>query len=79
MYLAIARPFRIEDKIKVFGEVGLVYDIGMLYTRLELENDDELLASPSSTVTTTVVLKRKRNRAKPPRKTQPLLDALSCS
>jgi small-conductance mechanosensitive channel len=58
MYLAIARPFRIDDRIKVFGEVGVVRDIGMLYTRLALENGDEMLASNSSIVTTTVVLKK---------------------
>lgn len=58
MYLAIARPFRIDDRIKVFGEVGVVHDIGMLYTRLTLENGDELLASNSSMVTTSVVLKK---------------------
>jgi small-conductance mechanosensitive channel len=58
MYLALARPFRIDDRIKVFGEVGVVRDIGMLYTRLALENDDEMLASNSSIVTTTVVLKK---------------------
>lgn len=57
MYLAIARPFRIDDRIKVFGEVGVVYDIGMLYTRLSLENGDEMLTSNSSMVTTTVILK----------------------
>jgi small conductance mechanosensitive channel len=58
MYLAIARPFKIDDRIKVFGEIGVVHDIGMLYTRLALENGDELLASNSSMVTTSVVLKR---------------------
>lgn len=58
MYLAIARPFRIGDRIKVFGEVGVVHDIGMLYTRLALENGDEMLASNSSMVTTTMILKK---------------------
>lgn len=58
MYLAIARPFRIDDRIKVFGEVGVVYDIGLLYSRLILENGDRLLASNSSMVTTTLILKK---------------------
>ena len=58
MYLAIARPFSIDDRIKVFGEVGVVHDIGMLYTRLGLENGDEMLASNSSMVTSTVILKK---------------------
>jgi small-conductance mechanosensitive channel len=64
MYLAITRPFRIDDRIKVFGEVGVVYDIGMLYTRLELENGDEMLASNSSMVTTTVIMKKEMESGK---------------
>ncbi|TLY05440.1 MAG: mechanosensitive ion channel family protein, partial [Thaumarchaeota archaeon] len=58
MYLAITRPFSIDDRIKVFGEVRVVHDIGMLYTRLGLENGDEMLASNSSMVTSTVILKK---------------------
>jgi len=58
MYLAIARPFSIDDRIKVFGEVGVVHDIGMLYTLLGLENGDEMLASNSSMVTSIVILKK---------------------
>ncbi|HXV45103.1 MAG TPA: mechanosensitive ion channel family protein [Nitrososphaera sp.] len=60
IYLAIARPFKIEDRIKVFGEVGMVHDIGMLYTRLALENGDEMLATNSSMVTTSLVLKKEQ-------------------
>lgn len=58
LYLAIARPFRIGDGIKVFGQSGRVIDIGLLYTRLILEGsqDDEMLVSNSSVVTTWVVL-----------------------
>ena len=63
MYLAIARPFRIDYRIKVFGEVGVVQDIGMLYTRLALENGDEMIASNSSMVTTSVVLKKETEEA----------------
>lgn len=57
IYLAISRPFRIGDRIKVFGELGRVYDIGLLYSRLVLDNGDHMLASNSSMITTTVVLK----------------------
>jgi small-conductance mechanosensitive channel len=64
MYLAIARPFRIDDRVKVFGEVGVVHDIGMLYTRLALENGDEMLASNSAMVTTTVILKKETEQGK---------------
>lgn len=58
MYLTITRPFKIGDRIKVFGEVGVVHDIGMLYTLLALENGDEMLASNTSMVTSTVILKK---------------------
>lgn len=57
LYLAITRPFRIGDTIKVFGQTGKVIDISLLYTRLILDNSkDEMLASNSSMVTTWLVL-----------------------
>ncbi len=59
IYLAIARPFRIDDCIKVFGETGTVLDIGLLYTRIMLQNGDSMLASNSSMVTTNIILKKK--------------------
>ncbi|HEU0144509.1 MAG TPA: mechanosensitive ion channel domain-containing protein [Nitrososphaera sp.] len=40
IYLAITRPFRIGDRIKVFNGDGKVSDIGLLYTRLLLDNGD---------------------------------------
>ncbi len=43
IYLAITRPFRIGDGIKVFNGDGRVSDIGLLYTRLLLDNGDEML------------------------------------
>jgi small-conductance mechanosensitive channel len=59
IYLAIARPFRIGDKIKVFGEEGTVIDIGILYTRLLLDSDgDHMLASNSSMVSSNIILKK---------------------
>ncbi|MEM3094640.1 MAG: hypothetical protein QXX64_03270 [Nitrososphaera sp.] len=48
---------------KVFGEVGVVHDIGMLYTRLTLENGDEMLASNTSMVTSTVILKKRTEQS----------------
>ena len=59
IYLAITRPFRIGDKIKVFNGDGKVSDIGLLYTRLLLDNGDEMLASNSSMVTTNIILRKK--------------------
>lgn len=57
LYLAIARPFRIGDNIRVFGQSGTVIEIGLLYTRLTLETGpDEMLVSNSSMVTTWLVL-----------------------
>ena len=59
IYLAITRPFRIGDRIKVFNGDGRVSDIGLLYTRLLLDNGDEMLASNSSMVTTNTILRKK--------------------
>jgi small-conductance mechanosensitive channel len=58
IYLAITRPFRIGDRIKVFNGDGRVSDIGLLYTRLLLDNGDEMLASNSSMVTTNIILRK---------------------
>jgi small-conductance mechanosensitive channel len=59
IYLAITRPFRIGDRIKVFDGDGKVSDIGLLYTRLLLDNGDEMLASNSSMVSTNIILRKK--------------------
>jgi small-conductance mechanosensitive channel len=59
IYLAITRPFRIGDRIKVFNGDGRVSDIGLLYTRLLLDNGDEMLASNSSMVATNIILRKK--------------------
>jgi len=58
IYLAIARPFRIGDRIRVFNGDGRVSDIGLLYTRLLLDSGDEMLASNSSMVTTNIILRK---------------------
>jgi small conductance mechanosensitive channel len=58
IYLAITRPFRIGDRIKVFDGDGKVSDIGLLYTRLLLDNGDEMLVSNSSMVSTNIILRR---------------------
>lgn len=59
IYLAITRPFRIGDRIIVFNGDGRVSDIGLLYTRILLDNGDEMLASNSSMVTTSIILRKK--------------------
>lgn len=59
LYLAIVRPFKIGDTVRVFGQTGRVQDISLLYTRLILDGaQDEMLVSNSSMVTTWVVLVR---------------------
>jgi small-conductance mechanosensitive channel len=58
IYLAITRPFRIGDRIKVFNWDGRVSDIGLLYTRLLLDNGDEMSASNLSMVTTNIILRK---------------------
>jgi hypothetical protein len=60
IYLAITRPFRIGDRIKVFNGDGRVSDIWLLYTRLLLDNGDEMLVSNSSMVTTNIILRKKQ-------------------
>jgi small-conductance mechanosensitive channel len=62
IYLAITRPFRIGDRIKVFSGDGRVSDIGLLYTRLLLDNGDEMLASNSSMVTTNIILRKNEKK-----------------
>ena len=64
IYLAITRPFRIGDRIKVFNGDGRVSDIGLLYTRLLLDNGDEMLASNSSMVTTNIILRKNEKKEK---------------
>ena len=57
LYLAITRPFRIGDKVTVFGNTGIIYDIGLLYSRLKTEEGDIILAPNTSMVTTTIIIR----------------------
>lgn len=58
LYLAITRPFKISDRITVFGNTGVVYDIGLLYSKLQMDNGDIVLASNSSMVSTIVIVNK---------------------
>ena len=58
LYLAITRPFRIGDKITVFGNTGTVFDIGLLNSRLKTEAGDTIIAPNSSILGTTIVIRR---------------------
>jgi small conductance mechanosensitive channel len=57
LYLAITRPFRIGDKVTVFGNTGIIFDIGLLYSRLKTEEGDIILAPNLSLVSTTIILR----------------------
>jgi small-conductance mechanosensitive channel len=46
----------------VFNGDGKVNDIGLLYTRLLLDNGDEMLASNSSMVTTNIILRKNEEK-----------------
>ena len=57
LYLAITRPFRIGDKATVFGNTGIIYDIGLLYTRLRNDDGHVILAPNMSMVSTTIIIR----------------------
>jgi small-conductance mechanosensitive channel len=57
LYLAITRPFRIGEKVTVFGNTGVIYDIGLLYSRLKTEDGDIILAPNTSMITTTIIIR----------------------
>ncbi len=57
LYLAITRPFRIGDRVTVFGNTGIVFDIGLLYSRLRTDEADIILAPNLSMVSTTIIIR----------------------
>jgi small-conductance mechanosensitive channel len=54
LYLAGTRPFKVGDNITVFGNTGLIYEIGLLYSRLLSDTGDIIIASNNSLVSATV-------------------------
>ena len=58
LYLAITRPIRIGEKVTVFGNTGIIYDIGLLYSRLRTDEGDIILAPNTSMVTTTIIIRK---------------------
>jgi small conductance mechanosensitive channel len=56
LYLSLTRPFKIGDRITVFGNTGTIYEIGLLYTRLISEQGDTILAPSSALVNSAIVL-----------------------
>ena len=61
MYLAITRPFKIGDKITIFGNTGTVTDIGLLYCVL-LMKDGDIVRAPSSLLLTTSIILREEKK-----------------
>lgn len=58
LYLAIIRPFRIGEKVTMFGNTGIIYDIGLMYSRLRTDEGDIILAPNISMVTTTIIIRK---------------------
>ncbi len=65
MYLTIARPFQIEDRITVLGNSGRVSDVGLLYSGLHMDVGDTVLVPNTLLITTSIVLKT-REKSKVP-------------
>ena len=61
LYLAITRPFKIGDKVTVFSNTGIVFDIGLLYSKLKSEEGDIIIAPNLSMISTTVVIRTSRD------------------
>jgi small conductance mechanosensitive channel len=59
LYLASTRPFKVGDNITVFGNTGLIYEIGLLYSRLLSDTGDIIIASNNSLVSATIKVHRK--------------------
>ncbi len=57
LYLAITRPFRIGEKVTVFGNTGIIYDIGLLYSRLRTEEGDIILAPNTQMISTSIIIR----------------------
>jgi len=57
LYLAISRPFRIGEKVTVFGNTGIIFDIGLLYCKLRTDDGDMILAPNLSMVSTTIIVR----------------------
>lgn len=60
LYLAITRPFRIGEKVTVFGNTGIIYEIGLLYSRLRSEEGDLILAPNTQMISTTIIIRKSK-------------------
>jgi small-conductance mechanosensitive channel len=60
MFLAIGRPFRIDDEITVAGNTGWVIEIIAIHTMIE--SQEGVVLVPNATMLTQVILRRKSLR-----------------
>ena len=56
LYLALLRPFKLGDEITAYSNTGIIYDIGLISTKLKTSDNKTVLVPNSSMVTTTIVL-----------------------
>jgi small conductance mechanosensitive channel len=59
LYLIILRPFKLGDEITVFSNTGVIFDIGLISTKLYTNDNKIVLVPNSSMVTTTIVLNKR--------------------
>ena len=57
MFLAIGRPFRIDDEITVSGNTGKVIEFTVMHTMLE--TSEKIVLIPNSSMLTQVILRSK--------------------
>ena len=59
LYLALLRPFKLGDEITAFSNTGVIYDIGLISTKLKTSDNNTVLVPNSSMVTTTIILNKR--------------------
>jgi small conductance mechanosensitive channel len=59
LYLALLRPFKLGDEITAFSNTGIIYDIGLISTKLKTSDNKIVLVPNSSMVTTTIILNKR--------------------
>jgi small-conductance mechanosensitive channel len=58
MYLVIARPFRVGDRVNAFNQWGILSSVDLLYCKIIMDNGDVMLAPNTGMVTTNVIVHR---------------------
>lgn len=59
IFLAITRPFKVGDYIKVAGKEGYVSEIGIMHTILTGQDKDQAILIPSGKIVTDIIIKSK--------------------